>query len=153
MVSLKKLPIVSDVKVSYHPKMKISEMPVAKNSQEVYQLFLAKWDRGSIHLVEEFKIMLFTRGGSVKGIYPISKGGITGTVADPEIILLTAIVGVAKSIVLCHNHPSGSLIPSHADLELTEKIKNGSKFFDIKVLDHLIISSDGFLSFADEGLL
>jgi DNA repair protein RadC len=83
----------------------------------------------------------------------VSSGGITGTVADPRIILKKALEEEAVSLILCHNHPSGSLKPSRADEELTLKIKEASKFFDIKVLDHVIVSSEGYFSFADEGLI
>ena len=83
----------------------------------------------------------------------ISEGGITGTVADPRIILKKALEEDAVSIILCHNHPSGNLLPSRADEELTQKIKEASRYFDIKVLDHIIVSEEGYYSFADEGIL
>lgn len=83
----------------------------------------------------------------------MSEGGITGTVADPRIILKKALEQDAVSLVLCHNHPSGSLKPSKADEDLTRKIKQAALFFDIKILDHLIVSDAGYYSFADEGLL
>ena len=83
----------------------------------------------------------------------ISSGGITGTVADPRIILKRALEENAVSIILCHNHPSGSLKPSRADEMLTQKIKVAAQYFDIRVIDHIIVSEAGFFSFADEGLL
>jgi DNA repair protein RadC len=83
----------------------------------------------------------------------ISRGGLTSTVADPRIILKKALEENAVNIVLCHNHPSGNLKPSKADEELTRKIREAARLFDIKVLDHLIISQEGYFSFADEGLL
>ena len=83
----------------------------------------------------------------------VSEGGITGTVADPRIILKKALEQNAVSIILCHNHPSGNLRPSRADEELTVKIKGAAHFLDIRVLDHIIVSDDGYYSFADEGLL
>ena len=82
-----------------------------------------------------------------------SEGGITGTVADPRIILRKALEHEAVNIVLCHNHPSGSLKPSRQDEELTQKIKEAAKFFDIRVMDHLIVSDEGYFSFADDGIL
>ena len=83
----------------------------------------------------------------------ISEGGLTGTVADPRIIIKKALTYNAISIILCHNHPSGSLKPSKADETLTKKIKDAALLFDIKVLDHIIVSSEGYFSFADEGLI
>ena len=78
---------------------------------------------------------------------------MTGTVADPRIILKKAFEVDATSIVLCHNHPSGNLKPSRQDEELTQKIKEAAKYFDIQVMDHIIVSEEGYYSFADEGIL
>ena len=83
----------------------------------------------------------------------ISEGGMTGTVADPRIIIKKALAYNAIFIILCHNHPSGSLKPSKADESLTKKINDAAILFDIKVLDHIIVSSEGYFSFADEGLI
>ena len=83
----------------------------------------------------------------------VSQGGMTGTVADTRIILKKALEAKATSIVLCHNHPSGNLMPSKADEDLTNKIKQAALLLDIKVLDHLIVSEEGYYSFADEGNL
>jgi DNA repair protein RadC len=83
----------------------------------------------------------------------VSEGGITGTVADPRLILKKALAYNAVSIILCHNHPSGNLKPSKADEMLTKKIKEAAALLDIKVLDHIIVSTEGYFSFADEGLL
>ena len=102
---------------------------------------------------EVFAVIFLNRANKINDFKIISEGGITGTVADPRIILKRALEEDAVSIILCHNHPSGSLKPSKADEELTHKIKEAAKYFDIKVLDHLIVSDDGYFSFADEGIL
>jgi DNA repair protein RadC len=102
---------------------------------------------------EVFSVMYLNRANKVNRVQKISEGGMTGTVADPRIILRKALEEDAVSIILCHNHPSGSLKPSRADEELTLKIKEAARYFDIKVLDHLIVSEDGYFSFADEGIL
>ena len=102
---------------------------------------------------ELFAVLFLNQANRVNHFEIISQGGITGTVADPRLILKKALEKNAVSLILCHNHPSGSLKPSRADEELTHKIKEASKFFDIKVLDHLIVSEDGYYSFADQGLL
>jgi DNA repair protein RadC len=100
-----------------------------------------------------FAVVFLNRANKINHLQIISQGGITGTVADPRIILKKALEEEAVSIILCHNHPSGSLRPSRADEELTAKIKEAARFFDIKVLDHIIVSDEGYYSFADEGLL
>ena len=102
---------------------------------------------------EVFAVMYLNRANKINHFEIVSEGGITGTVADPRIILKKALEEDAVSIILCHNHPSGSLKPSRADEDLTNKIKEAAKYFDIRVLDHMIVSDAGYFSFADEGLL
>jgi DNA repair protein RadC len=102
---------------------------------------------------EVFAVLFLNKANKINHFEIISRGGLTGTVADPRIILKIALEQEATSIVLCHNHPSGNLKPSKADEELTQKIKNAARFLDILVMDHLIVSEEGFYSFADGGLL
>ena len=105
------------------------------------------------HNHEVFAIIFLNRANKIKHFEIISRGGITGTVADPRIILKKALEAEATSIVLSHNHPSGNLRPSRADEEITHKIKQAAEYFDIKVLDHIIVSEEGYFSFADEGMI
>jgi DNA repair protein RadC len=93
------------------------------------------------------------RANKINHFEIISQGGITGTVADPRIILKKALEEDAVSIILSHNHPSGSLKPSRADEAITAKIKEAASLLDIRVIDHIIVSDEGYYSFADEGLL
>ena len=102
---------------------------------------------------EVFAVLFLNRANRINHFQIISEGGITGTIADPRIILKKALEEDAVSLILCHNHPSGNLRPSKADEDLTHKIKEAARYFDIKVLDHLIVSDDGYFSFADEGIL
>jgi len=98
-------------------------------------------------------VLFLNRANKIISFQIISTGGLTGTVADPRVILKKAIEQEATSIVLSHNHPSGSLKPSRADEELTQKIRLAATYLDIKVVDHIIVSDEGYFSFADEGLL
>ena len=102
---------------------------------------------------EVFAVLFLNQANKIKSFKIMSKGGITGTVADPRVILKQALDEGATSLVLSHNHPSGNLNPSRADQELTQKIKIAASYFDIKILDHIIVSDEGHYSFADEGLL
>lgn len=102
---------------------------------------------------EVFVVVFLNRANKVLHHETISEGGITGTVADPRIILKKALEHNATSIILSHNHPSGNLKPSRQDEELTFKIKEAAKYFDIAVTDHIIVSDEGYFSFADEGIL
>jgi len=102
---------------------------------------------------EVFAVVYLNRGNRILSLETISEGGLTGTVADPRIILKKALEQDATSLVLCHNHPSGNLIPSKADEQLTQKIKHAAALMDIQVLDHIIVSQEGYFSFADEGMI
>lgn len=144
---------VSEISVSYRPKFKASERPKVTSSKQVYDIFSSNWDKDILELKEQFKIMLLNRANRVIGIYEVSNGGMSGTIADPKLIFSTALKSCASSIILSHNHPSGNLKPSEADKRLTQKIKNGGELLDITVLDHVIITAEGYFSFADEGLL
>jgi DNA repair protein RadC len=105
------------------------------------------------HNREVFAVAFLNQSNKINHIEVVSEGGITGTIADPRIILKKALEENAVSLVLCHNHPSGSLKPSRQDEDITRKIKEAAKYFDIKVLDHIIVSDTGYFSFADEGIL
>ena len=124
------------------------QAPKITCSEDAYQLLQA-------HLIdlphEEFWILLLNRANQVIKLERISAGGVSGTVADPKIIFKKALDQLASSIILAHNHPSGNLNPSQADISLTNKIKNAGKLLDINILDHLIITNTSFFSFADEG--
>ena len=102
---------------------------------------------------EEFWVLLLNRNNLVIDKLMVSQGGLSGTIIDVRIILKMALDKLACSIILCHNHPSGNLIPSEADKEITRKIKEAGKHMDIPVLDHLIIGNDTYFSFTDEGLI
>jgi DNA repair protein RadC len=102
---------------------------------------------------EEFWIMLIGRSSKVLAKELVSKGGLSGTVADPKIIFHMALQHQASALIMVHNHPSGNLKPSREDLVLTKKIADAGRMLDINVLDHLIITDSGYFSFGDEGLL
>jgi DNA repair protein RadC len=128
----------------------IKDRPQVRGSKEVYQV-IAPILMDLHH--EEFWIVLLNRANRVIGKVKISSGGVSGTVVDAKIVFRKALEERATSIILCHNHPSGNLRPSQADIDLTKKLKNAGQNLDISVLDHLIISEKGYFSFADEGLL
>ena len=155
LLSLEVLNNVSEIDIVYKKKVgcKVSQRPLITASSDAYQICLHYWDLDKIDLLEEFKVLFLNRSNRVLQLFPVSQGGITGTVADPRLILAAAVRLAACSMILSHNHPSGSLKPSRQDEELTQKIKCAAGYFDIKVLDHIIITSEGFYSFADEGLL
>lgn len=102
---------------------------------------------------EEFWILLLNRSNLVIDTLMISQGGISGTVTDVRLILNAAIEKLASGLILCHNHPSGNLSASEPDLKITKKIKDAAQLMDLQVLDHLILSDQGYLSMADDNLM
>jgi DNA repair protein RadC len=124
--------------------------PIVKNSKEV-AAYLQSLLGDLNH--EVFGCIYLNRAGKVLHFEIISQGGLTGTVADPRLIIKKALEEDAVSLIICHNHPSGSLHPSKQDEELTEKVRDAARFFDIKLLDHIIVSEEGYFSFADQGLV
>lgn len=144
---------VAEVELVYKTKVKASERPLIKDSKDIHNVLRQIWDENKIEMQEQFKAIFLNRGNRVIGVYDASTGGICGTVADPRLILAAAIKSLAVSIILSHNHPSGNLKPSRADEELTLKIKEAAKYHDIRVIDHIIITSESYYSFADEGVL
>ncbi len=144
---------VAEVELVYKTTIKASERPKISSVKDCYKLLKELWNENTIEMQEEFKVLLLNRGNKVIGIYEASAGGITGTVADPRLILAAGIKSLSVSIILSHNHPSGNLKPSRADEELTQKIKVAASYHDIKVIDHMIITSEGYYSFAEEGVL
>lgn len=123
---------------------------VVQSSSDAYEI--ARTVLGDLSH-EEFYIIHLNRANQLIGTYQLSKGGITGTVADCRLIFKSALDNMATGIILCHNHPSGNLKPSKEDINLTKRVFEAGKILEIPVLDHIIISDDGYYSFADDGAL
>lgn len=102
---------------------------------------------------EEFWVLIMNRSNRVIDNIRISQGGISGTVIDVRLILKNALERLASSLILCHNHPSGNLKPSEADIKITSKITEASRTMDIQLLDHIIIADNSYFSFSDEGMI
>ena len=144
----------NEIKVSYQGKIQAKYWRKINSSEDAAQLLSAHWDQDTIALHESFKVVLLNNGNKVKGIYEVSKGGITGTLVDLRILFAVILKTVSVGIILCHNHPSGNLNASEADRKLTKKIRDAAKLFDVQVLDHIILAPDGgYYSFADNGIL
>jgi DNA repair protein RadC len=114
--------------------------------------YVRKFYNDDIELYESFFVLFLNQVHNTIGWIKLSQGGISGTVADPRLIAKYAIETLCSAVVLVHNHPSGNSNPSEQDKAITEKIKDGLKLFDIRVLDHLILTKESYYSFADEGL-
>ncbi len=121
------------------------------NSKDVHRVALEHWNLDTIELQEEAKVLLLNRANVVIGIFNLSKGGVTACIIDIKLILSVALKAVACGIIIVHNHPSGNLKPSQADLDITKKLKNACSTVEIMLLDHLIISKEGYYSLTDNG--
>lgn len=126
------------------------ERPQIKGSRDAYHVIAPRL-MDLQH--EEFWILVLNRANRVLQHINISTGGVSGTVVDAKVIFKKALEHTASSIILCHNHPSGNLRPSQADIDVTNKLKSAGKTLDIAVLDHLIVTDRGYYSFADEGMI
>lgn len=131
---------VSEMSVSYQPKFKASERPRVASSQETYKVLINNWDMQKIHFQEQFYVLMLNSAGRAIGISLISTGGKVATIADPKIIFSIALKAQATSIILAHNHPSESLQPSQADLNLTRRVVEAGKILDLIVIYNLIIT-------------
>jgi DNA repair protein RadC len=145
---------IAEVSLVYRTRVKASDRLKVKCSLDAVKIFMDHWDIDTIEFYEEFKLLLMNRSNAVLGIFPVSKGGLSGTVTDVRLIYQAAIKANASGIIVCHNHPSGNLNPSESDTKITQKIKEAGNLMDIQLLDHLILTMDGsYYSFADNGLL
>jgi DNA repair protein RadC len=142
----------AEIQISYSSKVPRSELRKITSSKDAYDIALNIWP-ASIEHRECFVILLLNRANKVLGYSVISTGGLSGTVADPKVIFQVALKANASSLLLMHNHPSGNLQPSDADLKLTRKLKSAGDLLDLPVIDHLIVTDDRYYSFADEGSL
>lgn len=145
---------ITEIDILYKKKIKSANLVLINSSQKANKVLRSIWS-DKIELLEDFVVLVLNRGNKCLGWVKISQGGLTGTMADSKLILAIAIKSAACGIIVCHNHPSGEVKPSANDITLTKKLDDCCKLFDIKLLDHIILSgdSDHYYSFSDESLL
>ena len=145
---------VNEIQLSYKESFLTSCETTISSSSKAAAILLQSFDMNTIALQETFKVLLLNNSNKVKGIYTLSIGGITGTLVDIRILYAVILKSLSTAVILCHNHPSGTLKASELDKEITQKIKKAGSYLDVKVLDHIILSPCGkYFSFADNGLL
>ena len=145
--------MVSEIELVYKTSIKPSERPHVNSSASAFKILLSGWNRDKIEFIEQFKVLLLSRSNRVLGQYELSTGGTSGTVADVRLIFVAALKANASGIIIAHNHPSGALTASQADQDITKKVKEAGKILEIPLLDHLIVTTEGYYSFADQGML
>lgn len=128
------------------------EMHKISSSRDINS-FCRQLYNDSLTIFESFYVVLLNNSNMTIGYAEISKGGITGTIVDVRLILKYVFDSLAVGVILVHNHPSGTLQASNADKQVTQKVKNALNLIDVKLLDHIILTNDSYLSFADENIL
>lgn len=123
------------------------------NSNDCYKYFLEIFDQETLEVYEQVMVVFLNNATQTVGWYKASQGGIEGTVIDVRLVLKAALDCYATAMIICHNHPSGRLFPSEKDNAITQKLKRASQLIDISLIDHLIISGNGYYSYQDEGKL
>lgn len=145
---------LKEIRLSYRKTRSKNLVGKVTTSESAFNILYNSWNLNEIGMLETFKVMYLDNGNNVKGIAVHSQGGITGTMVDIRLIMATALKSLSVSLILSHNHPSGRITPSQADKILTNKIVKAAGYFDIKILDHIIISPyKKYYSFTDFGLL
>lgn len=144
--------IASEIELTYKTKIKASERPQITSSLSAYKVALETWNYDKIELLEQFKVLLLNKSNRVLGVYEASSGGTAGTIVDLKLLFTAAFKANASAIIMIHNHPSGSTLPSRVDKLITKKVKEAGAFLEIEVVDHLIISRESYYSFADSGV-
>lgn len=140
------------IKLSYKPTIKSTDRIKVLSSHHAVNFLREHWDEDLEH-IESFYILVLNRANCIVGHKLLSKGGVSGTVADIRVIFQVAILMNASGIIVSHNHPSGNTTPSNEDIKLTNKIKQAGELFDIKLLDHIILTDVNYYSFTDMGQL
>ena len=146
-----KFNIVNEIKLSYSRKGNC-ERSIA-SSRDAVEVFRAHFDAEEMDYRESFFALYLNQANKVLGIKKISECGISSTLVDVRIVMQAALLCNATALIVAHNHPSGNLKPSSADIQMTSQIKEAGKILNISLLDHVILTSDSYFSFADEGLM
>ena len=141
---------VAEIELTYRSKVKASDRPKVTQSIDAYEILLNNWDQNKIGFVEQAKVLILNRSNHVLGICDISTGSTNATLVEPKLVFITAIKKNASCIILAHNHPSGNLTPSKQDEALTQRLEAAGKLLEIRMLDHLIVTEDGYYSFMDQ---
>lgn len=144
---------IAEVKVSYTNKVKAKDRVQVKTSKDAYNAVRSLYDEDTIDYVESSHVLLLNYANQIIGKKLLSTGGTNSCIVDVKVIAQISLSTNAHAIILTHNHPSGNLSASQQDRDITHKVKNALDLFDIRVLDHIIVTSDGYMSMADEGLM
>lgn len=143
---------VPEIKIRYKKASK-EFLGQIGSSSDVARFIRSVFDPGSLELQESFIVLYLNQAHRIIGYYKHTIGAINATIADIRLIMATALTSASVALIISHNHPSGNNKPSQADIDLTRKVNEASRLFEIKLLDHVIVTKDLHYSFADEGMI
>lgn len=141
---------VNEVELVY--RNRVADRPQVTTSADAYELLKPAYG-DQLETRELAVLLLLDRGGRAKGLYRLSAGGLHGTMMDPKLVFCAALKTLASSVIVSHNHPSGQLRPSAEDITLTKKLMEGARLLDLVLMDHVILTANGYYSFADNLML
>jgi len=143
---------VGEMRMSFIRKRELPHGPI-RSSSDLHNAFMSLFEPDTLNYRETMWLLCLQHDYSITAVYILSEGAINATIADVRMIFQAALMANAINIAIAHNHPSGQLKPSQADIHLTKKVQEAGKIMDIALLDHLIVTRNGYMSFGDEGLL
>ncbi len=147
------MPIIAEMSLAYKASHPVETLPSITSPQEAAEYLRSIWDKNTLELREEFIVVLLNNAKKVLGWSRISTGGSTATIVEPSAVFQTALLGRADSFICAHNHPSGNLKASNADISLTARLTNAGKLLGITLDDHIILTRSSYLSLKSEGLM
>lgn len=153
MIDLDEETKVTEIELVYVNKLDDLVRPLITSSLDAYKLFFQSWDKGKLELQEQFKVMLLDQKNSVLGVLTIASGGISQCAVDVRLAFAAALKGRASGMILAHNHPSGNKKFSECDKFLTEEFVKAGKFMKVPILDHIVVTREGYASMSDLGQL
>lgn len=147
------MPTIAEVSLAYKASQQVETLPSITSPEEAAKYLRSIWDHDTLELHEEFIVVLLNNAKKVLGWSRISTGGSSSTIVETSAVFQLALLGKADSIICSHNHPSGNLKASSADISLTRRLKDAGKLLGITVDDHIILTQGGYLSLREEGLM
>jgi DNA repair protein RadC len=152
-VFLDHLSDVPQILLSYRSHVPVENRPRIMGPFDTFRILRQHWDSSTIALYESFKILLVDGGLKMLGIVEIARGGIDGVAVDLRLVFSAALIARATGIVMAHNHPSGAVLPSQEDIDLTSRAKECGRILKIQIHDHIILTDKDYYSFVDKGIL
>lgn len=143
---------VGEIELTFKRFVNVDQMLSIKSSQNVAKIIRDFWPQ-DIELRERVYAIFLNKQLEILSIFEVSSGGISSSIVDIKLILGNALINLSSSIILAHNHPSGGLTPSYHDIDMTKKLVAAANYLELKINDHIIITSDSYFSFADQGIL